>query len=260
VTALATTQLAGRLSDYCAELFEMAIHLSDGEDPGDGNALRARLGAMFQEMTARAKQNGVAQGDATLAGYALVALLDEIILSSNWELKGEWMTRPLQMQYFNSFSAGEEFFTKLDELRADVANPAKVDVLEVYYLTLCMGFKGKHGTVQGIEVLSGLRKELAQLLATAPRPGRKPSGGAELSPRWRPPDGGGSVTKQVPVRLVAVICAALVLLVLGSLVGVVTTQADTVAEKLSGATTGEGAAAGEGAKSEEAKSAKGKDE
>ena len=258
MTALATTQLAGRLSDYCAELFEMAIHLSDGEDPGDGNALRARLGAMFQEMTARAKQNGVAQGDATLAGYALVALLDEIILSSNWELKAEWMTRPLQMQYFNSFSAGEEFFTKLEELKADANNPAKVDVLEVYYLTLCMGFKGKHGTVQGIEVLSGLRKELAQLLATAPRSGRKPDGGGELSPRWRPPDGGGSVTKQIPVRLVAVICAALVLLVLGSLVGVVTTQADAVNEKLSGSATAEGAEAG--AETEESKSAKGKDE
>lgn len=258
MTALATTQLAGRLSDYCAELFEMAIHLSDGEDPGDGSALRARLGGMFQEMTARAKSNGVAQGDATLAGYALVALLDEIILSSNWELKGEWMTRPLQMQYFNSFSAGEEFFTKLEELKADANNPAKVDVLEVYYLTLCMGFKGKHGTVQGIEVLSGLRKELAQLLATAPRPGRKPDGGGELSPRWRPPDGGGSVTKQIPVRLVAVVCAAIVLLVLASLVGVVTTQADAVAEKLSEPSAQSGDAKTGAAKTGEP--AKGKDE
>ncbi len=142
-----------------------------------------------------------------LALYAWVALTDEVILTSDWPLKNDWLGRPLQLQLFNSFSAGEDFFVKVEQLRPQVATPGKADALTVYYLALAFGFKGKHDDLQGMETLKALTQGLATELGAARR--RKDDA---LSPRWKPLDGKSDASSEVPVRLVAV--AGLLLLLL----------------------------------------------
>lgn len=74
------------------------------------------------------------------ARFALVALIDETVMSSNWDDATEWATKPLQMQYYGDFTAGDRFFERLEELQRE----AEDDILEVFYTCLCAGFRGRY--------------------------------------------------------------------------------------------------------------------
>jgi type VI secretion system protein ImpK len=91
------------------------------------------------------------QGDVQDIGFALIALIDEVILSRAGELRDFWLPRMLQLQYSNTNVAGEEFFNRLQVVRQD---PSRSEVLKVYYLCLLFGFQGKY-RIRGGEVELG---------------------------------------------------------------------------------------------------------
>jgi type VI secretion system protein ImpK len=222
--------LTGSLPDYCAETLGFACQLQHSADPGDGAALRTKLAQLFEGLAGKAKEGGVDQANVWLAGYAVVSLLDEIVLNSDWPLKEHWLGRPLQLQYFNSFNAGQEFFEKLQQVQQSAGSDlAKLEVLEVYYLCLCLGFRGQYNTVQGMETLKQLKANLASQLMQARQAqkntipeGRKKhaTSGAKapvvrrettmdgLSPRWKAPPGQAMSAREIPVRAIVVACLA----------------------------------------------------
>jgi type VI secretion system protein ImpK len=77
--------------------------------------------------------------DADLARFAVCAWIDEAILSSGWNEKPAWQKEPLQLKYYQTLAAGENFFEKLNAL-----GPQNNDAREVYYLCLAMGFMGRY--------------------------------------------------------------------------------------------------------------------
>jgi type VI secretion system protein ImpK len=89
--------------------------------------------------------------------YALTAFIDELVLSSSWLGRTEWMGKPLQLQFFGEHLAGERFFQRLSELR--VAGEQFIDVLEVYYICLQLGFEGVY-RMRGLEQLLALQVDL----------------------------------------------------------------------------------------------------
>jgi len=91
------------------------------------------------------------------AKYALVAALDECVLGSAWSGRGVWKSNPLQLQMFGEHLAGEGFFKRLKKLQQEGAD--SVDVLEVYYVCLQMGFEGVY-RMQGMEQLIALQVDL----------------------------------------------------------------------------------------------------
>jgi len=93
------------------------------------------------------------------ARFALIALVDETVMNSGWESAAEWSREPLQMHFYGDFTAGDRFFERLDELRAG----ADDDVLEVYFNTLCAGFRGKYR--DDPTTLSSIRNKLFQRLS-----------------------------------------------------------------------------------------------
>ncbi|MCO5169791.1 MAG: DotU family type IV/VI secretion system protein [Planctomycetes bacterium] len=209
------------------------LELQQLADPGAADVLRARLNAQLTAISAAARGLGASEGAIGDLRYALVALADEVVLGSSWPLRAEWQGRPLQLEHFNSFAAGEEFFRRLDAVRAG-ADPHRVDLLSVLATCLCLGFRGKHVGVQGMEVVRGLQRALIdEVKAASEQAARQASAGGgsatdvaagrtrrrsepgELSPAWRPPAEPlmSRRTRDLPVRLVAVACAALTLLV-----------------------------------------------
>ncbi len=76
--------------------------------------------------------------------FALIAFIDETVLSpkNNFPLRSEWERNPLQLVYFEQHLAGLKFFERLDAMMQDME--ANADVIEVYYLCLLLGFKGKY--------------------------------------------------------------------------------------------------------------------
>ena len=105
--------------------------------------LRERILGLLSRMERQAKRNSFLQEEINEAKFALVALLDETIISSEWENKESWLVNPLQLQLFDRFDAGEEFFKRLERLRNNIRGQEQV--LEVYYFCLVLGFKGMYG-------------------------------------------------------------------------------------------------------------------
>ena len=197
------TSLAPSLPDLCGELLAFAMQLRRSSDPGDAEALRQRIDEQFRGLESKARQADVPQEDVQQAKYAVAAFIDEMILTSQWSLKDSWADKPLQLAYFNDFAAGEEFYNRIDALRAAKKN----SVIEVYYLCLALGFRGKYVDLQGMEKKKVLMDSLLrEIRGGAPTPG---AGG--LSPNWQPPDSAQGLGRRFPAWLVAAGCAILLL-------------------------------------------------
>ena len=200
--ATITESLRGGLADLCADLLAFAVELRRGGDPGDAEILRAKIDEQFREMDVRARQADIPQGDVQLAKYAISAFIDETILTSSWALKDTWADKPLQLTYFNDFSAGEEFYNKIDGLRGS----KNASVMEVYYLCLALGFRGKYVDLQGMEKKKILMDTLLREIK-----GTLPPEGQGLSPSWQPPDALPAIARNFPAWLVAAGCGLFLL-------------------------------------------------
>jgi len=195
--ATITQGLRGGLADLCADLLAFTLELKRSGDPGDAETLRMKIDEQFKDMDVRARQADVPQQDVQLAKYAIAAFIDETILTSDWPLKNTWADKPLQLAYFNDFSAGEEFYNKVDAARG-AKNAA---VLEVYYLCLALGFRGKYVDLQGMEKKKILMDTMLREIRAA-----LPAGTQGLSPSWQPPDALPTLARNFPAWLVAAAC------------------------------------------------------
>ena len=89
--------------------------------------------------------------------YVLCAAFDEEIMNSQYGQEACWENQTLVAGLFKQRNAGEFFFTLLE--RALQNSSRMVDFLELQYLLLRMGFKGKY--INGDEhLLSGLTSHL----------------------------------------------------------------------------------------------------
>src|SRR6185295_3681795 len=193
------------LADLCGDLLAFALQLKRSSDPGDAEAMRLKIDEQFRALETKARQSDVPQEDVQQAKYAICAFIDEMILTSSWSLKDSWADKPLQLAYFNDFSAGEEFYNKVDVLRGSKRNA----VLEVYYLCLALGFRGKYVDLQGMEkkkvLMDTMLREMRGAAPAAP-------GAVGLSPSWQPPDAMPGIVKNFPAWFVAAACGLLVIL------------------------------------------------
>lgn len=131
-----------RLSEVFSPCFTLVLQLRSTDALGDAEVLRQRIKRLLDKAAQEAARAGADHEDVQAARFALVAFIDETILSSEWPQKDHWLARPLQLEIFDRYDAGEEFFVKLDELRASRA--VRAEVLEVYYLCMALGFKGRY--------------------------------------------------------------------------------------------------------------------
>ena len=224
--SIGTPVLAG-LPDLCADLLAFIQSMRRAADPGEYEPFRMKVEDLFRSLETRAKESDVPDALTQQAKYALVAFLDETILTSNWALKDVWAGNPLQLQFFNEFNAGEEFYGKLDLLR-NTEDPGKQDCLEVYYLCLALGFKGKYGDLKGMEKIKALMEVLSKELRRA-----RTKGVEGLSPSWEPKDQTAGVVKEFPVWIIVVGCSALLLLLYFILSTMLGSVADNVIQQVS---------------------------
>src|SRR5436190_11649078 len=201
-----TTAAVPALADLCGELLAFALQLKRSADPGDAEVLRQKIDEQFRALETKARQADVPAEDVGQAKYAIAAFIDEMVLTSSWGLKDSWADKPLQLAYFNEFAAGEEFYNRVDTLRGAKKN----SVLEVYYLCLALGFRGKYVDLQGMEkkkvLMDTMLREIRGTVAAAP------AGTGGLSPAWQPPDALPGIVKNFPAWFVAAACGLFVIL------------------------------------------------
>jgi type VI secretion system protein ImpK len=136
-----------RVNEATKECFDAIIQLRQAEaaaiPPPD--VLNHRFRGAIDEVLRRAAVLGFSHQDAQDMGYALVSLIDELVLNKPESYRQFWMGNPLQLHYFNETGAGDGFFTRLAAIRKD---PHRSEVLQVYYLCMLFGFQG-HYRIRG---------------------------------------------------------------------------------------------------------------
>jgi type VI secretion system protein ImpK len=130
------------LSGLCTDIFLIVIRMREAEDLGEPAALRKLIGYFLNLLEKNCKATGISSESVFDAKYALVALIDETVLSIPGVCRDYWFSRPLQLDLFGDNIAGEEFYNKLQKLLLQTEK--KKDVLEVYYICLSLGFEGKY--------------------------------------------------------------------------------------------------------------------
>lgn len=143
---------------FCEPLLQIAnaLRFSD-KNTSSFEKFNKQVQEKFFEFERNALEAKISSADVEQVKYALAAFIDEVILTSNQLFCSEWMGKSLQLQFFGEHLAGEGFFKRLEQLRQLGAE--KIDVLEIYYLCLQLGFKGKYKE-QNDEKLSALQVDL----------------------------------------------------------------------------------------------------
>ena len=195
------------LTGLCTDLFLIIIRMREAEDLGDPAALRKLINYymdLFQKNCATMK---LTQASIDESKYALIALMDETVLSVPGACKDYWLLRPMQLDYFGDNIAGQEFYNKLQNLL--LQPESKKDVLEVYYLCLSLGFEGKYKISNPEERLAILEDLGRKLRRTRIRVS------SDLSPHGKRADSGILKKKGVflfPLWMTGVISAIAVVL------------------------------------------------
>ena len=99
-----------KLVDICSDAFMLVLQLRASQEYGDPEVLRQRILHMLEKTEHQARRQNIDSEDIQKAKFALVAFLDETIITSEWSQKQAWLANPLQLQLYNRFDAGEEFF------------------------------------------------------------------------------------------------------------------------------------------------------
>lgn len=214
-----------RLAEIFAPCFTLILQLRATEEFGDAEVLRRRIKDLLDDAEREALRTGVSPDNIQMAKFALVAFIDETILSSDWSQKDDWVSTPLQLELYDQYDAGEVFFDRLEQLRQ---NPkANAEALEVYYLCMTLGFKGKyqlHEQERYREIIETTYEELSRL------PGM---GTKDLAPHGKPR---GQVAQEVksklPTWVIAAAAALIGLLVYTGMYVYITDTASDTAETI----------------------------
>ncbi|GHA82284.1 type IVB secretion system protein IcmH/DotU [Cognatilysobacter bugurensis] len=198
---VSTASSARSLLDLMSDGFYLLMLLKRGQLPASEASFAESVQRFLDGVERGAVKLGIASEDIYAAKYAFCAVVDEAILSQPSALREEWECRPLQLRLFGEHLAGEHFFDRLEQLRAQGA--PRLASLEVYHYCLLLGFEGKY-RLEGPEKLGYLTARLGDEIAYLK--GRR----APFAPHWAPPDKVvHALRRVVPVWAPAVAMAAL---------------------------------------------------
>lgn len=125
--------------------------------------LQQELSTEITNFDARLRASRVSPEEALTARYILCTAIDEAVMNTPWGVDSGWGQRSLLRIYHNEANGGERFFSLLDQL---LARPKEFrDLLELFHVLLCMGFKGKYDLISNAEYhLDTIRERVYQEL------------------------------------------------------------------------------------------------
>ena len=167
------------LVDAAAELLILAPELRSAVAYAAPAKLYAQVGAQIKAFDEAARAAGYPDATVLAARYVLCAFVDEAVLATPWGSESQWPSRTLLSAFHKETSGGERFFSILSRFAQQPAS--NLDVLELMYLCLALGFQGKYGiSDRGYSQLVELQDDLAATIAR-----QRGDFERELSPRWQ---------------------------------------------------------------------------
>lgn len=171
----------------------------------DVAGLYRQLTQEIRQFEAKAREQGLPPETVLAARYILCSVLDESVLNTPWGSDSPWAQRTLLSAFHNETSGGEKFFQILD--RMNQAPSQNLDMLELMYLCLSLGFEGRYRLAhRGRDVLEQIKDDVYRTI-------RRYRGEHErsLSPSW---EGLGRTRSTLTEAIPLWVWAAMVALVL----------------------------------------------
>jgi type VI secretion system protein ImpK len=134
-----TDQFAGIVSPVFQHLIELQSLLEQGENPAL-EPQREQMIELLAEADQKARGSSQIAHDYELARHALVYWIDEVLINSPWRYAMEWRQRILEWDLYQERLRADRFYEKAQEAEA----LASTDPLEVFYLCVALGFRGRH--------------------------------------------------------------------------------------------------------------------
>jgi type VI secretion system protein ImpK len=227
---LAGSRDADRMALLYEGLLTAIVRVQSGRQQlQESDAFRAKTKDALKDIAQIATRRGYAKEDIQEANFAVVAFLDETVLSSQDPARTQWARKSMQEELFDQRSAGELFFKRLDALRAHGDSLQLAEVLEVYYLCLLLGYEGRYAIGSKAELhllMDNLRERIERIF------GRNP----EFSPDGQIPDLAPRAVSVDPLprqlRLGAVVAVVLALLCFVSYKWYLSASADGEVDKI----------------------------
>lgn len=143
--------------------------------------LRMDVERLFNELDKNLIKRGVNNEVAITARYLLCCLVDELVLSTPWGAEGFWSQQTLLSKYHNETSGGQKFFLIVDRLLQQPSS--NIDLIELCYVCISLGFRGKYRISQTgeNEILHILNRLYQPILLQRPET-------RDLSPDWQATD------------------------------------------------------------------------
>ena len=167
------------LVNAAATLLTVAIKLRTTISHDNVIELHKRLTDEIKSFDLQAQSAGASPETVISARYLLCTVVDEIVLNTPWGVRSGWSQHSLLSLFHQETFGGEKCFAILQRM---LENPGKhLDILELYYLCLSLGFEGKYRLAQRVhEQLDHIRDGLYQTIENHRGHMQK-----DLSPRWQ---------------------------------------------------------------------------
>lgn len=160
---------------FAGPVFDLILRLKAGIIQ-PSNDLRPKIASMLEDFEKRAERYRFNPKIIQVSKFALASFVDETVLTNNFPLKDEWEKYPLQLEYFGEQLAGDKFFDKLEAMLKQIE--VTQDAVEVYYVCMLLGFKGRYAVYEKEQLLATMQKTANALVKVGKiRP-------VELSPHW----------------------------------------------------------------------------
>lgn len=177
------SELLGRsvnpLVQAATPLLLLAVQLRHSAHLPDVTRLREQVMAQVRRFEQRARDGGAPVEAVTAARYVLCALLDEAVLNAPWGERSGWSQKTLLVVFHSESYGGAKFFQILERLCADV--PRHLDLIELMYLCLALGFVGRYQIeAGGLATLGAIQDDVYRRIRA--ERGAAPE---SLAPRWR---------------------------------------------------------------------------
>lgn len=194
------------LATAAAPLLVLMSQLRGLPTHADVNGLHQQVIIQVQKFEADATSAGVSPAHVASARYVLCAALDETVLGTPWGNQSIWSTHTLLTTFHKETWGGEKFFQILDRLKQDPAT--NLDLLELLYLCLALGFEGKYKIQErGSTQLASIQDELYRFIRQYRGEFEK-----QLSPNWKGiEDKRNPLARYVPLWVVATVLGAVLL-------------------------------------------------
>ena len=136
-----------QLINLSAELLAILTTLSQQKSSHNLPELHQYLLKCMSQLHNRGLQADYPPRMMEKACYALCAAFDEEIMNTSWGQAAYWENHSLVAQLFKQRNAGEVFFILLEQARQNTRR--MIDFIELLYVLLRLGFKGKYMNADG---------------------------------------------------------------------------------------------------------------